>query len=79
MIRIQVTTGDFPIGHKMKIFQNLKNQPLESSPREALDLLALDIFKVPLDRVQGHPVWSVFFQRKFVADDLGGNFQPSIP
>lgn len=27
VIRIQVTSGDFPLRHKMKIFQNLKNQP----------------------------------------------------
>lgn len=63
----------------MKIFQNVNNQPLESYPREAVDLLTFDIFKVQLDRVLGHPVLSVHFQRKFVADDPGGTFQSSIP
>lgn len=79
LLGYKLLVGTFHLGTRWKFFKIWRISPLESSPRKALDLLTLDIFKVQLDRVLGHPVLSVFFQRKFVADDPGGNFQPSIP
>lgn len=75
---------EYFLGKKKLLDSGEKNSQWESAigiistGKEVEDSQTVDAFQIHLDRVLGHPVWTVLLPKKVGPDDVWGSIQPGI-